>query len=179
MENDTMPDEIWCLPYAADGSKDNERGTWGGRGGFLPSQTPTKYTKAPAPVQDYEPSACLYGEGQEEAKGKEGESPQGFTPVQSDMGIPISLDGEVLEALDIYDGQNERELDFCYQGGEKDAVFVAKTMVNAYRTALQNQRQAVDVETLKKTLSGEAQINSWANKGWNDCLDHLKEQGVL
>ena len=43
---------------------------------------------------------------------------------------------QIDKALNIYEGQAELELNFCYEGGEKDAVFVAETMAEAYKLLL-------------------------------------------
>lgn len=45
---------------------------------------------------------------------------------------------DIEKALSIFDVQDKQELDFCYSGGTADAVFVAKTLVKAYRELKQN-----------------------------------------
>lgn len=39
-----------------------------------------------------------------------------------------NINGDVTKALSLFDAQDRQELDFCYEGGEKDAVMVAVSL---------------------------------------------------
>ena len=48
--------------------------------------------------------------------------------VQSEQEPPTDVE----KAISMYEAQAKQELDFCYQGGERDAIFVAKIMTEEY-----------------------------------------------
>ena len=84
---------------------------------------------------------------------------------------PVQDDGEAFHA---FDRLNCNLLGFVdgYETAEEDYTIV--------RTALQNQRKAVDVDGLKKWTDDDGYaVTNMYQSGWNACLDHLKEQGIL
>jgi hypothetical protein len=82
------------------------------------------------------------------------------------------------EALAIFKSQDKQELDFCYEGGSKDAIFVAKTLA---RYLLSTDALTFTREELEshKTCAGHCGYKGDSNpayayaEGNNDAIDKM------
>lgn len=53
-----------------------------------------------------------------------------------------------ITALSMFETQDKQELDFCYEGGEKDAIWIAKTLAPEFKR-YQKHCEELEAEILR------------------------------